>query len=96
MFCGIVLTEFSSLVNELAYLRLFPSKIFSPRLKYCICIIQVSGNFELKRHSTLRKMSSDMKIDINTQFTPRQKKNVTYVSRMEVHTVNVHVDFTFA
>ena len=47
-------------------------------------IIQVAGKVKLKSDDKLRRLSVSLKADIETQYMPRQSRNVTYISRLQV------------
>ena len=42
---------------------------------------------KLKSDEKLRRLSVSLKADIETQYTPRQSRNVTYISRLQVTTL---------
>ena len=46
--------------------------------------IQVAGKVKLKSDDKLRRLSVSLKADIETQYMPRQSRNVTYISRLQV------------
>lgn len=51
-----------------------------------IAVIQVAGKVKLKSDEKLRRLSVSLKADIETQYMPRQSRNVTYISRLQVAT----------
>jgi uncharacterized protein YfaS (alpha-2-macroglobulin family) len=48
-------------------------------------LIQVAGKVKLKSDDKLRRLSVSLKADIETQYMPRQSRNVTYISRLQVN-----------
>lgn len=54
-----------------------------------ICILyaltQVAGKVKLKSDDKLRRLSVSLKADIETQYMPQQRRNVTYISRLQVN-----------
>jgi len=47
---------------------------------------QVPGKFELKGHERVKGLSS-LNVDRQDQYLPQQRRNVTYVSRLQVSDV---------
>ena len=45
--------------------------------------IQVPGKFQLKGHERVKELSS-LNVDREDQYLPRQRRDVTYVSRLQV------------
>ena len=45
---------------------------------------QVAGKVKLKSDEKLRRLSVSLKADIESQYMPRQSRNVTYISRLQV------------
>ena len=50
---------------------------------WCLCFIQVPGKFELKGHDRVRSLNS-LNVDRQNQFLPGQRRDITYVSRLQV------------
>ena len=48
---------------------------------------------KLKSDEKLRRLSVSLKADIETQYTPRQSRDVTYISRLQVTTYYRHWKF---
>ena len=54
-------------------------------MEFC-CIYQVPGIFELKGHDHVHCVDvASLNVDGEDQFLPNQKKDVTYVSRLQVN-----------
>jgi len=51
-------------------------------MMYCM-LLKVSGKFQLKGHSRVTGLAS-LNVDGEDQYMPRQKRDVTYVSRLQV------------
>ena len=45
---------------------------------------------KLKSDDKLRRLSVSLKTDIETQYMPRQSRNVTYISRLQVELLQSH------
>ena len=52
--------------------------------------MKVPGKFELKGHDRIKGLSS-LNVDRQDQFLPQQRRNVTYVSRLQVSVIVVVV-----
>ena len=52
-------------------------------LKSIFFFLQVAGKFELKGHDRVRGLSS-LNMHGEDQYMPRQRRDVTYVSRLQV------------
>ena len=53
------------------------------RSGYVVVFLQVSGKFELKGHDRMRGFSS-LNVHGEDQYMPRQRRDVTYISRLQV------------
>ena len=51
---------------------------------------KVPGKFQLKGHERLQSLSS-LNVGRENQFFPGQRRDVTYVSRLQVHSIIIHI-----
>ena len=54
-------------------------------IHYLSLLFQVPGKFELKGHDRVQGLSS-LNVERQNQFLPGQRRDVTYVSRLQVYT----------
>lgn len=54
-----------------------------------VCCVQVAGKVRLKSDDKLRRLSVSLNADIETQYMPRQSRNVTYISRLQVPQLSI-------
>lgn len=57
---------------------------------YVFIFLQVSGKFELKGHDRMRGFSS-LNVHGEDQYMPRQRRDVTYISRLQVGHIDTKV-----
>ena len=46
--------------------------------------LQIAGKVELKGHDRVRALSASLNVEGEDQSLPRQRRDVTYVSRLQV------------
>lgn len=57
----------------------------------CCIVFQVPGKFELKGHDRVQSLSS-LNVDRQNQFLPWQRRDVTYVSRLQVQYIGLNFE----
>ena len=62
-------------------------------IHYLSLLFQVPGKFELKGHDRVQGLSS-LNVERQNQFLPGQRRDVTYVSRLQVY-MYIHVHGLF-